>query len=294
VALLGEVIRDTLDQIYDGQWTGRWDYRQLNKTEKTHVGTLIQINVQKALGLVDGERLDYKIAGVEVDCKWSMSMGGWEIPQEMYCNWGPQIALVIWGNDYTSRWAAGLVRTEESYLRPVGKQRDKKRRLNEAGLSRIIWLQPGGDLVPNTLLRLSAEQRARILGSQSGQACVNSLFYEVQGQLVDRATVLTAAMQADSLKRVRDARKHLRAYGIVIFGHYAPHPDLATRLGLPRPELGSFVSARLVPADVNWPDAKIEIQGGHWRLAEEGDPVATAPELPEQGREKQLPVIAVP
>ncbi len=39
-AQVARVLRDTLDQIYDGQHTGRWDYNQLYKTEKTHVGTL--------------------------------------------------------------------------------------------------------------------------------------------------------------------------------------------------------------------------------------------------------------
>lgn len=284
IDLLGEVIRDTFDQIYDGQWTGRWEYRQLNKTEKTHVGTLIQINVHKELNLQDGDDLDYKIAGVEVDCKWSMTMGGWEIPREMWEKQGPQIALVIWGNDYTSRWVAGLVRTEEAYLKPVGLQRDGKRRLNEQGMDRIVWLQPDGKLVPNTLLALDPAKRETILGGSSGQQCVDRLFREVQEQLIDRATVLTVAMQADSPKRVRDARKRLAPEGIVIFGHYEPHPALARALGLPAPALGTFVSASLTSAchgELN----TCEIQGRRWRLARESDERVVAPVLPQQGRE---------
>ena len=39
------ILRDTLDQLYDGQHTGRWSYDQLHKTEKTHMGTLVEINL---------------------------------------------------------------------------------------------------------------------------------------------------------------------------------------------------------------------------------------------------------
>ena len=41
------VLRDTLDQLYDGQHTGRWNYDQLHKTEKTHMGTLVEINLHR-------------------------------------------------------------------------------------------------------------------------------------------------------------------------------------------------------------------------------------------------------
>jgi hypothetical protein len=283
--LLPTVLRETFDQIYDGQRTGRWDAEQLGKTEKTHIGTLIQINLQKELELADGEDLDYRIAGVEVDCKWSRLMYGWEIPPEMYRK-QPHIALALWGNDYTSRWAAGLIRITEDVLRPMGRQRDAKRRLNEAGRSSVVWLGDG-DLVANTLLDLPAGQRRRILGQRSGQQAVNSLFRELPAVLVNRATVLTAAQQNDCLKRVRDARKALKTEGVVIFGHYAPHPALAEALGLPRPTLGRFVSARLAPAERTAPDLSIELQGRRWRLATADDPITMAPTLPAQGREAE-------
>lgn len=38
---------DTFDQLYDGQRTGRWRYDQLHKTEKTHMGTLVEISLQR-------------------------------------------------------------------------------------------------------------------------------------------------------------------------------------------------------------------------------------------------------
>ena len=65
----GYALREALDQIYDGQRTGRWDYTQLLKTEKTHVGTLVEIWLQREFDFADGDDLDYQIAGVDVDCK---------------------------------------------------------------------------------------------------------------------------------------------------------------------------------------------------------------------------------
>ena len=46
-AQVATVLRDTLDQLYDGQHTGRWSYDQLHKTEKTHMGTLVEINLHR-------------------------------------------------------------------------------------------------------------------------------------------------------------------------------------------------------------------------------------------------------
>jgi len=44
---VASVLRDTLDQLYDGQHSGRWAYEQLHKTEKTHMGTLVEIKVKQ-------------------------------------------------------------------------------------------------------------------------------------------------------------------------------------------------------------------------------------------------------
>lgn len=279
----GYAIREALDQIYDGQRTGRWDYTQLLKTEKTHVGTLVEIWLQREFGFADGHDLDYRIADVDVDCKWSLNLYDWEIPQEMYSR-GDKVALVIWANEYTARWASGLIRISEDFLRPLGRQRDGKRRLNDRGRDRILWIVPGADLVKNTLLHIGDPRKLDLIAyATRGQTAVTNLFREMQGELVNRATVLTAAQQVDGAKRVRDARKHLKPDGIVIFGHYAPHPRMAAELGLPVPTLGRFVSARLYPWHSGDEESCTEIDGSLWRLARLDDPSTDAPTLPSQG-----------
>src|SRR5690242_20727699 len=76
------VLRDTIDQLLDGVHTGRYRWDQLYKTEKTHAGTLVEINLQREFGFEDGVDLDYRIAGADVDCKFSQTLGGWMIPPE--------------------------------------------------------------------------------------------------------------------------------------------------------------------------------------------------------------------
>ncbi|MEV0901306.1 NaeI family type II restriction endonuclease [Actinoplanes sp. NPDC049802] len=275
----GYAIREALDQIYDGQRTGRWDFTQLLKTEKTHIGTLVEIWIQREFEFRDGVELDYSIAGADVDCKWSRNLYEWEIPEEMYSR-GNKIALVVWANEYTARWASGLIRISDEVLKPRGNQRDKKRQLNEEARGRILWLVAGADLVKNTLLHITDTRKLELIAyAKGGQTAVDNLFRELPGELVNRATIQTAAQQVDSAKRVRDARRNLRPEGIVIFGHYRPHPQMAAELDLPAPTLGRFVSARLHP----WSDGDTEpytlIHGTRWRLARPDDPIVPAPDI---------------
>ena len=63
---LARVTRQTFDQLYDGQRTGRFRLDQLHKTEKTHFGTLFEINLQREFSFEEGRVLDFRIAGHEI------------------------------------------------------------------------------------------------------------------------------------------------------------------------------------------------------------------------------------
>lgn len=282
---IADVLRDTYDQLYDGQRTGRYRWEQLRKTEKTYMGTIVEINLHREFGFDDGLVMDYRIAGIEVDCKFSQSVGGWEIPPEAYE--GGHLCLLVSGDDGTSQWHAGLVRAELSLLgRP---NRDGKRKLLASGLGSVRWLYREAPLPENRLLHLDESTRERILHpdpsshrAPSGQAKINMLFRLVQRQMVNRASVLTIAQQKDSLKRARDARlpQHLGREGILVFGHQQRDPIVAAALGLPTPRKGEFISARVFPAEPDRESAVAEIEGRKWRLAEEGDPIVPAPRIP--------------
>jgi restriction endonuclease NaeI len=280
--LLAATLRRSFDLLLDGQHTGRYRWDQLHKTEKTHAGTLVEIGLQRSFGLVDGTALDYSIAGVEVDCKFSHRSGGWMIPPEAE----GYLMLLVQASDEEGTWSAGLVRARETYLTEAG-NRDLKRTLNDAGRGAIEWLAWRAPLPENALLRLPERDTAAILGCATGQQAVNELFRRALGRRISRAVVATVARQEDYMKRVRGgggARDQLRGEGIVIFGDYAGHQALAAALGLPSPGPGEFVSARLTrrgePGGRSAAQRYVRLDGTDWVLAATAAGTGPAPRLP--------------
>lgn len=273
---IGEVLRDTYDQLLDGQNTGRWDWLTLRKTEKTHMGTLVEINLHREFDFDDGDKMDYRIVGIDVDCKFSQAIGGWEMPPESLGH----LCLVVWASDDLARWEAGLIRVREHLLRPGG-NRDAKRRLTDEGESRILWLYDKPALPENLLLHLSEDARERIFTAGSGQRRINELFRSVTGRIIRRAVILTVAMQDDSLKRARDARlpKHLGSEGYLVLGHQEQDPLVAAALDLPVPRKGEFISVRVVPHHGEACAGVAEISGTLWRVADPHDAPGVAPQL---------------
>jgi len=273
------VLRATLDQLYDGVRTRRYRWDQLYKTEKTHCGTLVEINMQREFGYADGETLDFNIAGLEVDCKYSQRVGGWMIPLEAH----GEICMVLWASDDESTWKMGVVRALPQLL-SGGRNRDSKTTLNAAGREAVCWIFRHGRLAENTLLHLPEVTVGQIMDSNSGAERVRRLFRLVQQRPIRREIVATVAQQADYMKRVRDnggARGTLKPEGIIIPGHYGTHQDIAAALDVPVPGKGQFVSVRVCPAQPG--DAAVaEIEGSLWRVAGDDDPVVPAPQLPQR------------
>lgn len=238
----GQVLRDTYDQLYDGVRTQRYRWDQLFKTEKTHFGTLVEINLQREFRYADGLRLDYLIAGNEVDAKYSQAAGGWMLPPEAV----GELCMVITANDRESRFSVGIVRAVEDHLNP-GRNRDAKRTLSAAGREQIVWLHKDADLPPNILLHMSTEDVEAVFAGRSGIARLCELFRRTVGQVVGRATVMTVAAQLDAVRRVRGgqsgSRDPLALEGIVILGGaYDWQREAARQLGLPVPRRTEYVS----------------------------------------------------
>lgn len=277
---IANALRNTIDQLLDGEHTGRWDWLTLHKTEKTHMGTLVEIELHKEFEFEDGASMDYRITGVEVDCKFSQSVGGWMLPPESLGH----LCLLVSANDDEATWHAGLVRVVEQHL--TGGNRDGKRSLSAAGEGRVLWLYDDHALPPNLLLQLGEDDRERIFTARtgnrpsSGQARLKELFRVVEGQIVRRAVVLTVAMQDDSMKRARDCRlpQHLGREGYLILGHQEQDPLIAAALELPVPGKGEFVSVRVAPASAE-ASPVAEINGKPWRVATRDDEVVAAPQV---------------
>lgn len=287
---VADVLRATIDQLLDGRRGGRWNYKALHKTEKTYMGTLVEINLHREFNFDDGDKTDYKIVGKDVDCKFSQRIGGWEFGPEMV----GRLGLVVWANDTSSAWRAGLVRASEDALRLV-ENRDAKRRLSGEGVDQIRWLwTTHGRLAPNQLLHMDPAKRERIFnasakrGDRHGQARLYQLCREVQGVLLRRNTIETVGWGLDDpLKRMRSnggARDALRPEGLLVLGHQQNDPKVAGSLGLPVPRKGEFVVIRVVPAEAEHVQKTAEIDGVLWRVATPSDAPCAAPVVPRHGR----------
>jgi hypothetical protein len=273
-----QVLRDTIDQLYDGQRTGRYRWDQLFKTEKTHCGTLVEINLHREFKFQNGTMLDYRIAGAEVDCKYSQTVGGWMIPPEARGH----LCLLLSAEDAPNpRWSMGLVRILDERLN-VGSNRDAKSTLNSQGRTSIVWLFKDAPLPPNVLLQLDRATVDGIMSLSSGQKRINELFRVAQRKKIGRAVIATVAQQDDYMKRVRangGARTTLQREGILILGQYGSHVAVAKALGIVTPGAGESVSVRVIPT--SGPEVGVaEINGEFWRVANENDPLVDAPSLP--------------
>ncbi len=276
---IARVLRNTIDQLYDGQHTGRYRWDQLFKTEKTHCGTLVEINLQREFRFADGLAMDFRFGDIEVDCKYSQRIGGWMIPPEAR----NQICMVVSALDASAPvWSFGLVRATDERLN-TGGNRDAKATLNEAGRSAIRWLWRDAPLPTNVLLQLPEPTVERIMSHPSGARRINELFRLAQGRIIRRAVVATIAQQDDYMKRVRangGARSALKKEGILILGQYDSHARIAAALGVPVPGSGDSVSVRVVPAS-SAGDSVAEISGSFWRKADADEPSPPAPDLPK-------------
>lgn len=259
-----KVIRHTYDMLYNGQETGRYKWDQLMKTEKTHFGTLFEINAQREFEFAGGDQTDYRIAGHQVDAKWSQKEGGWMLPPEVF----EQLALVGTGDDAKSEWSLGLIRVTED-VRREGGNRDKKSSLTAEGKKSITWLWHREPLPSNILLQLPQKIVDDIFTMKSGAKKVNALFRAAEGQLVHRNAVATVSKQLDHQKRVRyngGARSALQPEGFIILsGVWENQRLIASELGIPVPARDQYIAVRVVPAALG--EQGSFIAGELWRSA---------------------------
>ena len=276
---IGNTIRRTFDQLYDGSRTGRYRWDELCKTEKTHCGTLIEINLQREFQFQDGITLDYQIATHEVDCKYSQTLGGWMIPQEAMGH----LCLLVTADDQAVTWSLGLIRITSAIL-SRGTNRDTKKTLSAAGRSAIEWLFRDAALPPNVLLQLPRSDVDELMSLKSGQQRINQIFRIAQRRRISSTVIETLGQQDDPMKRVRSnggARSTLKSEGIIILGDYGSDREIASRLGVPSPSEGEFVSVRVARVTKAGKGVAM-IDGGLWRVASRKDPISTAPDTPGQ------------
>jgi hypothetical protein len=220
------LIRQGLDEVIDGGRTGRWSLTQLESTEKTYIGTKMEILIRSEFELPRERPMDTVVAGHPVDIKWSANRSGWQIPTEAVGH----ICLLVSGDEKRATYEVGLVRCRPEHLNK-GKNKDQKTTLSAIGREQIRWLSRGA-LAPNFLATLPAAIRDDVMAQRKGQPRVTRLFTLLQRTPVPRLAVVTLAQQpGDPMRRIRKDKSD-RLHGLVVLGgHYERTREIASQLG---------------------------------------------------------------
>lgn len=212
---LRSFFRSAIDEVIDTARTGRFFLKDLEKTEKTYLGTKFENLLRDWLQVPRGVVLDLLIGGREVDVK--STTGGrsdWMIPREAI----DQFCVLLRVNEELSKCAVGLVRARPAYLRSSMNQ-DKKTSFSAAGTTNIWWLVSDFDYTPNFWLLINKELREQIMSSGKGTKRLATLFENCLGVPISRVQVAAVAAQDDFMKRLRKnggARDLLAPKGIAI------------------------------------------------------------------------------
>lgn len=248
--LFGRAIRQSIDEVLDGPRTGRWDFSQLEKTEKTYVGTKVEIVVRAALELERGPNLDLEIEGNDVDTKWAMN-SAWQIPVEAV----DQLCLCIGGLSHVTQFQVGVVRCSAENLN-VGENRDRKRTLSAIGRAAMRHLVEPTAVPTNFVADMDPDIRAEVMGHDTIQGRVTALFRLVPYTPIPRSAIGTVARTTgDPMRRVRaDSWAGDPLEGMQILSAQYGNA-VVEALGYPRMERNHFMSIpdreiRAIPATI--------------------------------------------
>jgi Restriction endonuclease NaeI len=241
-AFVPQMLRDKIDSVIDTPETNRRSYEELEKTEKTYIGTLVEIAFRSRLKLSRGKK-DLVIAGHTVDVKTTVT-GNWMIPKD--CIGIP--CVLVSASEVRARCSLGLIVARPEYMTQRQNQ-DKKVSIAAAARVNIWWLLKDEPYPPNFWRRLDQATIDRIFAPTSGNARMVKLFKELPGRPISRKVVEAVAAQKDFMRRVRadgprGTRGRLAAAGFVLLsGTY--DTLLITQLGLQRIGPSDFISHQL-------------------------------------------------
>lgn len=212
---LRSFFRSAIDEVIDTARTGRYFLSDLEKTEKTYLGTKFEILLRDWLQVPKGVVLDLLIGGREVDVKSTTGgKSGWMIPPEAI----GQLCVLLRVNEDASTCAVGLVRARQQYLR-AGENRDKKTSFSAAGCANIWWMVQHFAYTPNFWTLIGKQETKEIMSPRGGTERLTCLFETCLETPVSRVLIASIAAQDDFMKRIRrngGARDNLAPKGIAI------------------------------------------------------------------------------
>ena len=232
------LLRKAIDEVIDAPRTGRFTVDEIEKTEKTFLGTKVEIFLRSWLDLPKGKILDISVDGIEADIKNTMG-SDWMIPSEALGH----PCILVKTDEKLSRFSIGILVVRNELL-CVGKNRDGKRAISADGRKHIHWILKDELYPQNIWTGFSSELRKKITSNPPGTRRVDALFRFVQERPISRAHVLAVAPQKDAMKRLRKnggARDSLAKDGIALLsGNF--DKDLVAKLGLPLCKKDEFIS----------------------------------------------------
>ncbi len=235
------MFRKAIDEVIDTPRSGRRLLTDLEKTEKTYIGTKLEILIRNFLGLPKG-LLDLKIDGIDVDIKNTIG-SNWMIPNEAL---GKPCILVACDED-EFRCYVGVFIAHASNL-STSRNRDAKRNLTPDGFENILWILNGVPYPPNFWAGISETDAKHIMdmANAGGSERLRRLFTVVQRTPVSRDVIEGVARQKDYMKRLRNnggARDLLAKDGIALLsGKY--DSALIRKLSLPACDGNQFISIK--------------------------------------------------
>jgi hypothetical protein len=238
VGITAQIIRRAIDEVIDAPRTKRLVLAECEKTEKTYLGTKIEILFRDAIGQPKGASLDLELGGIDTDIKHSIGTA-WMIPKEAI----NKPCVLISENERSARFNLGLIICRPENLTSGG-NRDQKLQISAAGRNEILWLAHDEPYPRNIWQDFDKKLLAQINSHRGGAARIAELFRHLQCTPIPRSAIAAIATQLDPLKRVRangGARDILRPEGIAILWGSSDR-SLVQALGLPALLSDEFIS----------------------------------------------------
>jgi hypothetical protein len=227
-AKLPVLIRQAIDEVIDAPRTGRVHAQELEKTEKTYIGTKVEILVRNFFHLPQGI-LDLRIDGLDVDVKNTLGQT-WMIPREA----AGKPCILVASDEVRHSCYFGILIAHLTNL-TSGLNQDQKQSVSAIGFSNIHWILADKVYPPSFWSIIGEAKTHTIMRGETGNERIEALFRELQRTPIHRDIVQAVAQQKDYMKRIRKnggARDALAREGIAILsGKY--HSGVISKLGLP-------------------------------------------------------------
>lgn len=239
------LFRQAFDEVIDAPRTNRFTLAEIEKTEKTYIGTKVEILLRNFLGMPKGKILDLSVNGVEVDIKMTTARD-WMIPRESI----GRPAVLMKADERTALCDVGLVVCRPDYLRTSNNQ-DKKGQIAAAQYVHIWWILRRQPYPKNFWEVLPLVERKAIMEAGTGKWRLAALFERIQGQPISRSQVEAIGQQDDYMKRLRKnggARDILGPKQIAILWG-SKDRDLIERFGIGPVTSKEFVSYHATDPD---------------------------------------------